>query len=185
MRKCIKCGRKSVGRDRQRWGVFSLLKFKWISRHAVWLSLFRLNWGSRDKRGNIIIASLSLSLPNSHYVNTLREHISTMACATAAKASLPCRCAPVRDERTHSHSEVGCRTMQEHLPFTFTLQNIWKLDSAGWTDCSSSQNKLMAEQSHADVEVERCWYLLGCHVYHWTRAYTCKQAAMWQASGLR
>lgn len=94
-------GRAREETDRHGGGVFLLLKFKWISRHAVWLSLFRLNWGSRDKRGTIIILSLSISLPNSHCINTLREHISTMACATAARASLPCRCAPVRDERTH------------------------------------------------------------------------------------
>lgn len=99
-------------------GVFLLLKFKWISRHAVWLSLFRLNWGSRDKRGNIIIPSLSRSLPNSHYINTLRDHISTMACATAAKASFPCRCAPVWDE--HGHTEVGWKS-------TFLLLLVYRI----------------------------------------------------------
>lgn len=93
-------GRVSGETNRHGGVVFLLLKFKWISRHAVWLSLFRLNWGSRDKRGNIIIPSLSPSLPNSHYINTLRAHISTMVCATAAKASLPSRGAPVRDEHT-------------------------------------------------------------------------------------
>lgn len=135
----LSVGGRVWGETDRHGGVFLLLKFKWISRHAVWLSLFRLNWGSRDKRGNIIIPSLSLSLPNSHYINTLREHISTMACATAAKASLPCRCTPVPDERTHSHTQVGCRTMEKYLPFTVSLQNIWKLYSAGWTDCSSTQ----------------------------------------------
>lgn len=67
-------------RDRQRhWGVLLLLSFKWISRHVLWLPLFGFNWGSRDKRGNIIIRSLSLSLSFSQYINTLRECINTMA----------------------------------------------------------------------------------------------------------
>lgn len=74
-------GGRAGGEIERHGGVLLLLSFKWISRHVVWLSLSRLNWASRDKRGNIIIQSLSVSLSLSflHYINTSRECINTMA----------------------------------------------------------------------------------------------------------